>query len=508
MRHSNADSRFKGRPRWYQWYRDQKESLSTSLSFPRPRKRRVSRQKTTVVQRHPHTFIRVLFLLCPVAVTSTTLTMNWCNIFMKSGTANQTLALLQIAAKAHEILITLSLSEILVYYLRQRLMSKHGISLGLFSAAYSVGLGSLPFLRTFWHPFSWSMRPGKVNWHTRALIYLVLLISILGLTANPAASIALIPRLDWWPGPGVFLYIDKKGATTPLSQRGFSMFIPKDIFPVEVNSSSIYGDNRLVGKSSPEEIQWVDAWNDPRNWTNRYVSQYLQARGSEWDTAQLNSTLEESGGRYVASTGFGYGGDIGRDSYTFRTDTLISNSLISQYLNYSFRAAPPGTTNGSWTLSGHVPRSGVKVPRSTVWCNIEPAAVTQRNISLIYGYDKQSNPFLVKPIDISSIWNEATLRSPKEALFEWVNLPQIDMIAGFILLPEFESHAPAVTICTVEAVWSFTSMSSFPDGNVGGQGGALQIPPPCSHCSVSQMLQFCSITILITKKCVSITPYP
>ena len=108
-----------------------------------------SRQKYAVVKSRSKASVRGLFLLSPLVITTVTLSLNWCNVYLTGGITNQTLALLQIVAKAHDILIAFSLSEVLLYYLRQQLTSDNGIGFGLFSAAYSVGVGSLPFLRSF-----------------------------------------------------------------------------------------------------------------------------------------------------------------------------------------------------------------------------------------------------------------------------------------------------------------------------------------------------------------------
>ena len=424
--------------------------------------------QSPIVQNRFRTLLQVLYLLLPVAFTSVTLSLSWRGVYFTSRSINMTLAQLQIAAKLHDVLIALSLSEVLLYHLRNQLTSERGTNFGLFSVAYSIAVGSFPSLEAFWHPFYASMRPGHVRWHTRILVYFVLLVAVIGLAANPAASVALLPRLDWWPSPDFFSYLDKDGCLHPLSHAGFSMYVPKRIFPIVVNASSLPVQDRLASDDDNDSP-------NPSTWANDSLSQYLGGLGPAFSL--LNNTLGTFGRNIIAS-GLSRNRSIdGRNtrSLPFRTDTLITHALLADYLSLSILSYPPNVTapsdtaGGPWTLEANLPGDKPRVPRAMVWCDVQPAILTLRNLSSIFGNDSTTNPFLNQMVDLTSIWNENTLNHPNQTLFEWVELPQANyLIAGLILMPSNQSGSAKVTVCTVQAAWSTTSMWIMPEQHVGG----------------------------------------
>ena len=176
-----------------------------------------SSPRNAVVQNRYRILGRISCLLIPVSLTLATLSLNWRRQYLTSYGANQTLALLQIVAKIHDIFITLSMTDVLLYHLRRQLIADSGTSYGVFSAAYSVGFGALPFSRTFWRPLLSTLAHRRSQWHARALVCLTLIASIIGLAGNPAASIALVPRLDWWPSQDLFSYMEPNGNVQTLS---------------------------------------------------------------------------------------------------------------------------------------------------------------------------------------------------------------------------------------------------------------------------------------------------
>lgn len=86
--------------------------------------------------------------IVPVAVTFGILQLSFHNYYWADADArNQRLQLsaLQVAAKAHEILILGSLSSMVLHYTRKLMVSPTGISFGLLEAAYQSGLSSNPW---------------------------------------------------------------------------------------------------------------------------------------------------------------------------------------------------------------------------------------------------------------------------------------------------------------------------------------------------------------------------
>ena len=467
------DSRFRRSPKT--------ERLGAFMALKLKVIRQPSR-KDAIVQSRRKALRRILYLSVPVVFTFYTLSLSWRSLYLTSYNANQTLALLQVAAKVHDIFITFSTSEVLLYYLRRQLISERGTIFGLLGAAYSVGVGSLPFLHAFWHPFYSSIQPGKVQWRTRILVYLVIITTVIGLTANPAVSIALLPRLEWWAAQDYFSFLDSEGRLLPLSDAGFSMYIPKKLFPTVVDSASLPRQDPLMGSTLPE-----GNLTDSYVWATNSLSQYLKARSPGYSMAQLNTSLESDPSRNIVTSGFNsIGGPNLTDPYmpddhfdgrfmAYRTDTLITNMILAQYLQLSIpteydadQPDPDGTAGGPWTMQANLPNDVLKAPRAIVWCEVRPANLTQRNLSVIFGEDSMLNPFIHDMIDLSSIWNESILSQPNQTLFEWLELSQIkDMLAGIILMPSNQYGTANVSICPVRASWTFTSMWTLPNQNVG-----------------------------------------
>lgn len=126
-----------------------------------------------------------------------------------------------------------------------------------------------------------------------------------------------------------------------------------------------------------------------------------------------------------------------------------------------------------------IPGDTPKVPRATIWCEVQPSNLTKRNLSSIFGDTSTNNPFLTEMIELTSIWNESTLSRPSETLFEWAELPQIkDLIVGLILMPSNQYGDANVTVCIVQAVWFRTSMWTYPEQVIGRTMSNFTYSPP------------------------------
>ena len=100
------------------------------------------------------------------------------------------LHLLQFAAKLHEIIIVGSLTTMVMYFLRRRLVDSHGIPLGLLTGAYQASTLSALFNKSIW--------AGGLR--REGLFTLLLVLSIIyANVVGPSSAIAMIPNLDWWP---------------------------------------------------------------------------------------------------------------------------------------------------------------------------------------------------------------------------------------------------------------------------------------------------------------------
>ena len=434
-----------------------------------PKERFLQSPLKGLIQSRLKALVVACYLMVPAILTLVILSLSWRNIYWTSRSINQPLALLQVAAKFHDILITFSLSQVLLYHTRKALLSEQGSVFGLFSTAYGVSFGSLPLSKAFGVSLVSTTRFG-VFWQTRFLVCLILLTSIVGLAANPATSISLLPRLEWWPAGDLFYFMDHQGRLTQASQAGFSMYIPTDIFPTIINASSRPRQDDLDGLVVSSWLRFVrskDNSSDPISWAQNHLPQYLVG-------TSLNTTFEDSY-RSTISGGFSRPGSrfgMSPESVAYRTDTLTTNEILVDYLRLvgDGQDSPNGTAGGPWTLQVNLRKDLPKVPRASVWCEMQPATLTQRNLSLMFG-DKNDtlNPFLQDKLDLTSFRDRSALNSSRKTYFEWTDLPQVNntMLGGLLMTPSNQYGNSNMTVCVILAEWSSTSMWAMPNQNAG-----------------------------------------
>ncbi|KAL8649587.1 MAG: hypothetical protein Q9226_005519 [Calogaya cf. arnoldii] len=113
------------------------------------------------------------------------------------------LALLQVAAKVHELLITASTGAILFDIIRNELMYGDGVPLGL------VGAGiSFTGLSYFWSPdFLCSLRYKARLWKKAFLFVSIFVAGALVLTIAPATAVLIIPQDQLWQAGGSHFYL-------------------------------------------------------------------------------------------------------------------------------------------------------------------------------------------------------------------------------------------------------------------------------------------------------------
>ena len=109
-------------------------------------------EKVAIIYSLPKLLFQILLHLVPVGLSFAILQLSFRNIYWRGAggsgsghlrrySTNEVLSILQIVAKVHEILIVLSLSYIVLYYLRRQLISAEGVSFG---CVYSSFLFCLP----------------------------------------------------------------------------------------------------------------------------------------------------------------------------------------------------------------------------------------------------------------------------------------------------------------------------------------------------------------------------
>lgn len=145
---------------------------------------------------------RSILHVLPVLVTSVLFVISAGEIYMSDldGFPGQDVALqsLQFVVKAHEILMTMSLGDIVLHRIRWDLIVKSGVPFGLLSSAYQLGdlgyLFSAEFRASVWRPSSHDPSLSRLT-----LSLLILVSCLLCLVVGPSSGVLLIPKLSWWP---------------------------------------------------------------------------------------------------------------------------------------------------------------------------------------------------------------------------------------------------------------------------------------------------------------------
>lgn len=116
--------------------------------------------KVAISQNRVGAILRTLLYLLPVGLSFGILQLSFRYLYWRGTSSSdshasrysigETLSILQIVAKVHEILIVTSLSHLILYYIRQQLCSSSGLSFGLLSSACQTTSCGHPLSHGFW----------------------------------------------------------------------------------------------------------------------------------------------------------------------------------------------------------------------------------------------------------------------------------------------------------------------------------------------------------------------
>lgn len=104
---------------------------------------------------------------------------------------------LQFAAKIHEIFVVGSVSAMVMYLVRGRLIGRRGLPFGLVVGAYQIGSAEYFGSKSFRVPLFRSVI-GR-QWRVTAIAVLIGLSIVYANMVGPASATLLIPNLDWYP---------------------------------------------------------------------------------------------------------------------------------------------------------------------------------------------------------------------------------------------------------------------------------------------------------------------
>ncbi|KAJ0127857.1 Glyoxalase-like domain-containing protein [Fusarium oxysporum f. sp. albedinis] len=159
------------------------------------------------------------------------------------------LSVLQFAAKAHETLILISLSDIMLHRILYGLLMDDGIPLGFLPSVFSLG-SPIQYLLSwdFWSALLNPTANRRFHGLTGVMIVFILLLSIM---ASPFSATAMIPRQGWWDADNDFFGDSASRDTLPV------YYISGNPAKLKLDSRDVFqGDNTFCDP----EVSNVTCW--------------------------------------------------------------------------------------------------------------------------------------------------------------------------------------------------------------------------------------------------------
>ena len=419
-------------------------------------------EKIAIRQNRVAALLRVCALLVPVGLSLGVLQLSWRQLYWRgqgdsTGNPkgiNEDLAIFQIASKAHEVLIVLSLSDLILHYLRQQLVSSQGLPFGLLTSAYQVALGSQPVSIGFFYAVKSSLRLRPIKWQSIGLALLLLLTTAIGLAAGPASAIVLIPRLNWWSFQDLFtVYNSPNDYGFRRVAALFTMYIPKQLFPSVVDASSLPGSYCLDADLDVNASCPFAGYSDLLSIFNF--------------TAQTeNITIDSPPLSRIMATDNG-GGDVSDSA-----NTWTSNYVLANYLSLGWNLAMYGIEGNPFTVESKTSRDSVMTPVVQIFCDLESATTYNRSLaafeSVFENNLEADSTASLGSFDVRRIWNESLLVNANETMVEFEEMFQNTSTSGlvaFIYTPSNPGNDANVTMCTISASWDANKMWMISTGS-------------------------------------------
>lgn len=288
----------------------------------------------TVKSSRLHALLDCTIHILPIALSLGVLQLSFRNVYWLDEGAdriNTYRDILQVAAKAHEILIVFSLSKVVLYHLQCGLLSTAGVPLWLFSIAYRVSLGGQPWDNRVFAPLQQIGKSRRVfnrpDRYSMALCLVVSAATILALLTGPASAIVIIPRLEWWKYSDLgFWHLINQDNQPSLGSRklsksssDFSLYIPMKLFPSSLRNSSLSGQGCDGGSAVECPYRGIQSDDLLGQATSVSESPYIS-----------NFTFDLPIARRMVSTQFG---NLSTLALARGVKTYTSSKVLSNYLS-------------------------------------------------------------------------------------------------------------------------------------------------------------------------------
>ena len=369
------------------------------------------------------------------------------------GQDDEKLAGLQLAAKLHELTMQASIAAMLLQYIRHEVALNDGLPFGALFAGHLFK--DISFL---WSSEFWGTANGyfTINQSRYRLVALLVVCSLLGLTAGPASATILKPRMGHWPAGGTDFWID-----VPLVELWSTKVVARDV-PIGCS-------NYTADKSCPYG-DWQTLSQDYFPYWSR-----LENRGVLPEIIRLPS-LKSIRELYpqIRSTSQQYSQPF---SVATTQDSVIADSVAETGRLWSWVVAAAWRSKGQpWRFWSHADATftvSAQQPIVHTRCANYSSAVTYPNRNITKFYDLTAIDIFRKtgdfPLDVEIDLPKINEDGPGNAQLNFITIPQpstnATALAGIIVVPGSAQTSQRTYSCTVDARIAPAKIEGTRNGN-------------------------------------------
>ena len=269
-----------------------KPHLAPSSSYAATNNQAVTKLEGAIEKCQGSSVVQCLLHAIPLAVTLVVLGLNIFGVYWQDlGLPHQKAVLeaLQYAAKAHEIMMTASLSTIVVHRSQHDLHDNQGMPFGLLIGGFKLSEPFYLCTNQFLGATVVRRHPDRLS-RLHPISVLILVGVLLTLVLGPSSAVAMIPRLDWWEVP------QAKAFGNEYKDRVYFNRTEDELWPQNI-TNAIYADTRSCSAGNVRNQDCAVRAMDPvKNWIADHQDQGTKPNITIFQDSEITRYLTSQGG--------------------------------------------------------------------------------------------------------------------------------------------------------------------------------------------------------------------